>query len=196
MSKRILVIPDSQIRPNDSYDFLTFIGKYAVDIQPDIIVHLGDFADMPSLSSHDKAGSKSMEGQRYKADIKATHEAMQALLAPIKARQDFLKKNHKPRWKPRMVMLYGNHEYRMIQNLMDLSRLTICIIKRWAGRLYLFFSLLILKVFLFATTLLVGLWVALAVLLEQSLLSIIKVVLQGINKVETLRTLNEQTAQK
>jgi len=119
MSKRILVIPDSQIRPDDSYDFLTAIGKYAVDIQPDIIVHLGDFADMPSLSSHDKAGSKSMEGQRYKADIKATHEAMEALLTPIKERQDFLKKNHKPRWKPRMVMLYGNHEYRIeraIQN--------------------------------------------------------------------------------
>jgi hypothetical protein len=113
MSKRILVIPDSQIRPGDSYDFLTFIGKYAVDIQPDIIVHLGDFADMPSLSSHDKAGSKSMEGQRYKEDIRASIEAMQALLAPIKERQKFLQKNHKPRWKPRMVMLYGNHENRI-----------------------------------------------------------------------------------
>jgi hypothetical protein len=113
MSKRILVIPDSQIRPGDSYDFLTFIGKYAVDIQPDIIVHLGDFADMPSLSSHDKPGSKSMEGQRYKADLKATHEAMRAFLKPIQDHQESLKRNHKPRWKPDMIMLYGNHENRI-----------------------------------------------------------------------------------
>jgi hypothetical protein len=119
MSKRILVIPDSQIRPGDDYSFLSYIGQYAVDIEPDIIVHLGDFADMPSLSSHDKAGSKSMEGQRYKEDIKASIEAMQTLLHPIKERQKFLKKNHKPRWNPRMVMLYGNHENRInraIQN--------------------------------------------------------------------------------
>jgi hypothetical protein len=92
---------------------LTHIGKYAVDIQPDIIVHLGDFADMPSLSSHDKPGSKSMEGQRYKEDLKSVHEGMAAFLKPIKDHQLMLKKNHKPRWKPRMVMLYGNHENRI-----------------------------------------------------------------------------------
>lgn len=113
MSKRILVIPDSQIRPGDDVTFLSYIGKYAVDIKPDIIVHLGDFADMPSLSSHDKAGSKSMEGMRYKADVAIVHEAMKALLAPIKLHQEELKKNHKPRWKPRMVMLGGNHEHRI-----------------------------------------------------------------------------------
>ena len=66
MGKRIMVIPDTQIRPGDDFAFLDAIGRYAVEMKPDIIVHLGDFADMPSLSSHDKAGSKSMEGQRYK----------------------------------------------------------------------------------------------------------------------------------
>lgn len=113
MTKRILVVPDSQIRPGDSYDFLSWIGKYAVDMQPDIIVHLGDFADMPSLSSHDKAGSKSMEGMRYKEDINTSIDAMKVLLEPIKEHQEFLKKNHKQRWNPRMVMLYGNHENRI-----------------------------------------------------------------------------------
>lgn len=113
MTKRIIVIPDSQIRPEDDFSFLSFIGQYIVDMQPDIIVHLGDFADMPSLSSHDKAGSKSMEGMRYKADINAAKDAMNTLLKPIRTHQDFLKKNHRPRWKPRMVMLYGNHENRI-----------------------------------------------------------------------------------
>lgn len=110
---KILVIPDSQIRPGDNYEFLSWIGQYAVDKRPDVIVHLGDFADMPSLSSHDKAGSKSMEGLRYKEDIKSVHEAMQTLLAPIKTYQKKLKEDKKKQYKPRMVMLLGNHENRI-----------------------------------------------------------------------------------
>ena len=119
MTKRILVIPDSQIRPDDNTEFLSFIGQYAVDMQPDIIVHLGDFADMPSLSSHDKAGSKSMEGMRYKADVNATIEAMRTLLKPIRDLQKKQKDQKQKIWKPRMVMLLGNHENRInraIQN--------------------------------------------------------------------------------
>ena len=119
MTKRILVIPDSQIRPDDNTEFLSFIGQYAVDMQPHIIVHLGDFADMPSLSSHDKAGSKSMEGMRYKADVNATIEAMRTLLKPIKDLQKKQKDQKQKIWKPRMVMLLGNHENRInraIQN--------------------------------------------------------------------------------
>ncbi len=114
-----MVIPDTQIRPGDDYSFLETIGKYAVEMKPDIIVHLGDFADMPSLSSHDKAGSKSMEGMRYKADINAAKEAMKVLLSPVRAEQKRLVESKRTRWKPRLVMLGGNHENRInraIQN--------------------------------------------------------------------------------
>lgn len=113
MSKRIMVIPDTQVRPDKDYSFLEFVGKYAVDMKPDIIVHLGDFADMPSLSSHDKAGSKSMEGLRYKADVQSVKDAMNILLSPIRQEQERLKLNHRPRWNPDMIMLYGNHENRI-----------------------------------------------------------------------------------
>ena len=119
MSKRIMVIPDTQIRPGDDFAFLDAIGRYAVEMKPDIIVHLGDFADMPSLSSHDKAGSKSMEGQRYKADIQASKDAMKVLLSPVRAEQKRLIETKRARWKPRLVMLGGNHEHRInraIQN--------------------------------------------------------------------------------
>jgi hypothetical protein len=113
MNKRIMVIPDTQVRPDNDYSFLEFVGKYAVDMKPDIIVHLGDFADMPSLSSHDKAGSKAMEGLRYKADIKSAKDAMEILMKPIWDEQERLKVNHRPRWNPALVMLYGNHENRI-----------------------------------------------------------------------------------
>ena len=110
---RLMVLPDTQLRPGDDLKFLNRIGRYAAEMLPDTIVMLGDFADMPSLSSHDKAGSKSMEGQRYKADIKIVHAGMAELLAPIRAEQAKRVSNHQPRWNPRLVMLYGNHENRI-----------------------------------------------------------------------------------
>ena len=63
-----LVIPDCQIRPGDSTDFLRAIGNYVVSKKPDVVVCIGDFADMPSLSSYD-VGKKSFEGRRYRDDI-------------------------------------------------------------------------------------------------------------------------------
>ena len=48
-----LVIPDSQVKYGESYEFLSWIGKYIVEKRPDVVVHLGDFADMESLSSYE-----------------------------------------------------------------------------------------------------------------------------------------------
>lgn len=113
IGKRIIVIPDTQIRPGDDYGFLHNIGRYIVDMQPDVVVHLGDFADMSSLSSHDKAGTKSMEGQRYLADIKAAKEAMATLMMPIEAEQSRRRKNKEKQWKPELILTLGNHENRI-----------------------------------------------------------------------------------
>lgn len=107
-----LVIPDCQVKPGHSTEFLRRIGKYIVDKKPDTVVCLGDFADMPSLSSYD-VGTKSFEGRRYKADIEATHEAMETLLSPLVDYNDNARRNHKERYNPNMVMLYGNHEHRI-----------------------------------------------------------------------------------
>ena len=67
MSKH-LVIPDVQAKPGDDFNFLSWIGKYCAREHPDVIVQIGDFADMPSLSEYDK-GKKSFEGRSYKKDI-------------------------------------------------------------------------------------------------------------------------------
>ncbi len=112
--KRHLVIPDCQIRPGDDTAFLTAIGNYIVKKQPDVIVNIGDFADMPSLSSYD-VGKKSFEGKRYVSDVEATHKAMAALLQPIKDYNAAAVKNNKKRYKPRMVLCYGNHENRIVR---------------------------------------------------------------------------------
>ena len=48
-----LVIPDVQVKPGHDYSFLKAIGNYIVKKRPDVIINIGDFADMPSLSSYD-----------------------------------------------------------------------------------------------------------------------------------------------
>jgi hypothetical protein len=106
---KIGVIPDTQVRPDIDLSWLSHIGNYLVEKQPDAIVHLGDFADMPSLSSYDK-GKKSFEGRRYKKDIESVHEGMRTLLSPIKKYNDTHSRRKKKTYTPKMLMLLGNHE--------------------------------------------------------------------------------------
>jgi len=107
-----LVIPDVQIRDGDNTDFLRCIGNYIVAKKPDKIVCLGDFADMPSLSSYD-IGKKSFEGKRYTKDINASIDAMNVLFDPLdKYNFQQVKTKHK-RYEPELFMLEGNHEHRI-----------------------------------------------------------------------------------
>jgi hypothetical protein len=109
---KIAVIPDTQCKPGHSLTFLTAIGNYITEKRPDVVVQLGDFADMQSLSSYD-IGKKQFEGRRYKADVEAAHRAMEALLAPINNYNDRARENHKARYTPRRVLCLGNHEHRI-----------------------------------------------------------------------------------
>ena len=107
-----LVIPDTQVKPNSPTDHLRWAGLYAAEKKPDVIVHIGDHFDMPSLSSWD-VGKKSFEGRRYKDDIEAGIHAMEVFLQPIRDEQKRLKVNKHKQWRPRMVYTLGNHENRI-----------------------------------------------------------------------------------
>ena len=107
-----LIIPDTQVKPNSPTDHLRWAGLYAAEKKPDVIVHIGDHFDMPSLSSWD-VGKKSFEGRRYKDDIEAGIHAMEVFLQPIRDEQQRLKVNKHKQWRPRMVFTLGNHENRI-----------------------------------------------------------------------------------
>lgn len=111
-TKTHLVIPDCQIRPGVSTDFLEWIGQYIVHKQPNVIVQIGDFADMHSLSSYDK-GTKAGEGARYELDIKSARDAMVRLLTPIWEYNHHQATMRKKQYKPRMILTMGNHENRI-----------------------------------------------------------------------------------
>lgn len=109
-----LVIPDIQAKAGHDFTYLNNVGRYIVDKKPDVIIQIGDFADMESLSSYDK-GKKSFEGRRYLADIDASHEAMSALLEPLYTYNYNAKRNKKKPYTPKMVMTLGNHEQRILR---------------------------------------------------------------------------------
>jgi hypothetical protein len=119
---RILVIPDTQVKPGVPIDHLLWAGRYAVDRKPDAIVFIGDHWDMPSLSSYDK-GKKSFEGRRYINDIAAGREAMALFMAPVLEEQERLRRNKEKQWKPRLVFTLGNHEGRIHRAVEDDSKL-------------------------------------------------------------------------
>lgn len=115
-----LVIPDVQAKEGNDFTYLKCLGKFIVQKRPDVIVCIGDFADMESLSSYDR-GLKSFEGRSYQKDIWAAREAMDALLTPLFDLQGRQRKNKEKIYKPRMVLTLGNHENR-INRVIDEDR--------------------------------------------------------------------------
>lgn len=103
IGKVIAVIPDVQAKPGVSNEHLGWVGNYLAEKRPDVIVQIGDFADMPSLSSY-SVGKAEAEGNRYLADIRAAGAAMERLMAPICAVRGY---------RPRKVLTLGNHESRI-----------------------------------------------------------------------------------
>jgi hypothetical protein len=110
--RKHLVLPDCQIRPGVPTEHINWISQYIIDKKPDVLVIIGDWADMPSLSSYD-VGKKSFEGRTYRDDILAANDALQMLMAPIEAEIQRREKLHKKRWTLRKVVTLGNHEHRI-----------------------------------------------------------------------------------
>ena len=106
--RRHIVIPDVQVRPDVDYSHLSWVGNYIAAKRPDVIVQIGDFADMPSLSSY-AVGKAEAEGKRYADDVAATRDAMKQLMRPIWNE----KAQTHGKWKPELHLTLGNHEDRI-----------------------------------------------------------------------------------
>lgn len=113
-SRKHLVVPDTQIRPGVPLDHINWIAKYAVDKRPDVIMIMGDWADMPSLSSYD-VGTMKAEGRRIKADLAAANDALTMFMEPIKAEVERRRHGHRERWEPELEFIEGNHENRILR---------------------------------------------------------------------------------
>jgi hypothetical protein len=76
----LLVIGDPHAHPDYDNDRFTDLGRFIVKARPDMVVCIGDMADMPSLSSYDR-GTKGFEGRRYKKDIEAVRRSRKNVCA-------------------------------------------------------------------------------------------------------------------
>ena len=110
VSKIHLVIPDSHATPGQSNRRAEWIGKLIVDIKPNVVIDLGDTADMASLCSYDR-GHKSFQGRTYAKDIESHGDYQDRLWSVVR-------KSKKKQ--PRKVRLIGNHEQR-ISRAIELS---------------------------------------------------------------------------
>lgn len=110
--RRHVVVPDTQVRPNVHTDHIDWIAQAIVEYQPDVVVHLGDHWDFPSLNGHEEPGSAPLEGARYQDDLQSGNEAFKRLSEPMDAEIKRRRDKHRERWNPRKVFLKGNHETR------------------------------------------------------------------------------------
>ena len=105
----ILVVADTQCKSEEDLEYMLWIGHYIAEKQPDVIVHIGDHYDFPSLSSYDK-GKSSAEGKRLFKDIEAGNIGFEYLNMAIQKHKNY---------NPRKIFCLGNHEHRLDRYIDD-----------------------------------------------------------------------------
>lgn len=98
---KVLVIPDTQVEPGIPLSHFSWLGRYIADKGPDLVVHLGDHWDMPSLSVYESPVRKAARGVLKKSDIVSGNNAFELL------EEELSKAKFQPR---RKVLLEGNHD--------------------------------------------------------------------------------------
>lgn len=109
MYKKVLVIADTHLSPfHQDLDTWRMLAKYAIKTKPDIIVHLGDVADMDSL-----CWLKNQRGPY------TTDEELDCVARHLDAFEDILqqdrnrcRRQHITMYRPTKILCLGNHDVR------------------------------------------------------------------------------------
>lgn len=114
----ILVIPDTQIRPDNIHlnsPLLKAIGELILARRPDTIVHLGDHFDFPSLNQWDmkKRNQVVFNGNELTDDIIAGRKGLALIDRAVSEYNATQRANKKRQYAPRKVFCLGNHEERL-----------------------------------------------------------------------------------
>lgn len=105
--KKHLVIADQHAHPNFSNERADWLGQLIKDTKPEVVINIGDAADLESLSAIDK-GKRAAIGRNYQFDIDAHLEFQERLWEPLIGQKKKL---------PYRVFLIGNHEQRIEKHL-------------------------------------------------------------------------------
>jgi hypothetical protein len=110
MGKTYLIVPDQHAHPDHGNERADWIGKFIKDLRPDVVVNMGDAADMASMSAYDK-GKASFMARNYELDILSHLDFQDRMWAPLRRAKKKL---------PYRVVLEGNHEHR-VKRAIDLA---------------------------------------------------------------------------
>ena len=114
MSRTTVVYSCAHADPQANNDRFSWLGNFLYDLKPDMVVDLGDGADMRSLNSYDTRYPKAIVSQSYEADIESYNDSQERL------RWKF--RHHKKK-RPFWVGFEGNHENRIKKAIANDPRL-------------------------------------------------------------------------
>lgn len=130
MPKEIIhiIVGDAHAKPdvpNDRFDWLgrALLTMKLANPNSDIkVIDMGDWEDMPSLSSYD-IGKKSYEGRSYRKDLEAAWDARQRTNQAIDEYNERARQNHKRQLNISKYALGGNHFEGRIKRVVENSPL-------------------------------------------------------------------------
>jgi predicted phosphodiesterase len=99
----VVVLGDSHAHPKFNNRRFGWFAKYVNEVKPDVVIDIGDSADMSSIRGYDsiqRSPRLEFEGQKYVLDVEAYHDAMQTFQHDLRHKCEFIK-------------CLGNHEDRI-----------------------------------------------------------------------------------
>lgn len=112
-NKTVLVIPDGHVDDTQDLSRWAYLGNLIVDRKPDMIVQIGDFVTLGSLSYFDMNKKRKMENVRFSNEMEAGRTALDFLFGPMNRYNDKMKSQHLKQYKPEVIWCEGNHEIRV-----------------------------------------------------------------------------------
>lgn len=109
MTKTHLVIGDAHSDPRISNRRFDWLGEFILEHRPDVIVDIGDWADMVSLSTYDK-GKHSGWNNNFLKDCAAARDANTRAFGRIGRTKGY---------RPRIIRLQGNHDQGRIDKFVN-----------------------------------------------------------------------------
>jgi predicted phosphodiesterase len=113
MNKTVLVIPDGHVDDVHDLSRFAYLGNLIVERKPDMIVQLGDFVTVGSLSHFDMKKSRKMEGMRFSSEMQAGRTALDLLFGPMNKYNEKMKVQKRKKYEPEVIWCEGNHEFRV-----------------------------------------------------------------------------------
>jgi predicted phosphodiesterase len=118
-----LLIPDAHVTADEDLTRFNQCAKLILDREPSKIIIMGDFVSLDSLSDFDMNKRLLMEHRRYEADIRGGNLALDLLFHPIQDRNRVRKVQKLKQYRPDIIYLEGNHEYRAVRYVQTHSEL-------------------------------------------------------------------------